>query len=61
VARAVGSDAEAVTVTTLGSLDTGAVDMRTLLIVGSSTTRVISANGRGGRDLVYTLRSYPDD
>jgi precorrin-2 C20-methyltransferase/precorrin-3B C17-methyltransferase len=60
VARAVGSDAEAVTVTTLGALDTGVVDMRTLLIVGSSTTRVISANGRGGPDLVYTPRSYPD-
>ncbi|MEA2178317.1 MAG: precorrin-2 C20-methyltransferase / precorrin-3B C17-methyltransferase [Solirubrobacteraceae bacterium] len=61
VARAVGSDAEAVTVTTLGALDTGVVDMRTLLIVGSSTTRVISANGRGGPDLVYTPRSYPGD
>ena len=59
VARAVGSDAEAVTVTTLGALDPGVVDMRTLLIVGSSTTRIISANGHGGRDRVYTPRSYP--
>ncbi len=67
VARAVGSDAESVTVTTLGALDLDAVDMRTLLIVGSSTTRIISANGAGGRDRVYAapppglslrLRSY---
>jgi len=59
VARAVGSDAEAVTVTTLCGLDVDVVDMRTLLIVGSSTTRIISANGAGGRDRVYTPRSYP--
>ncbi len=59
VARAVGSDKEAVTVATLGSLHLDGVDMRTLLIVGSSTTRVISANGAGGRDRVYTPRSYP--
>jgi precorrin-2 C20-methyltransferase/precorrin-3B C17-methyltransferase len=53
VARAVGSEDEAVTVTTLRELDTGIVDMRTLLIVGSSTTRVTA----GGR--VYTPRRYP--
>jgi precorrin-2 C20-methyltransferase/precorrin-3B C17-methyltransferase len=53
IARAVGSDAEAVTITSLGAVDLGAVDMRTLLIVGSSTTRVM----RGDR--VYTPRSYP--
>jgi precorrin-2 C20-methyltransferase/precorrin-3B C17-methyltransferase len=52
VARAVGSADEAVTVTTLGELDCAVVDMRTLLIVGSSTTRAT-----GG--VVYTPRSYP--
>ena len=52
VARAVGSPEEAVTVTTIGEVDLGVVDMRTLLIVGSSTTRAA-----GGR--VYTPRSYP--
>jgi precorrin-2 C20-methyltransferase / precorrin-3B C17-methyltransferase len=56
VARAVGGDAESVTVTTLGELDVEAVDMRTLLIVGSSTTRVVDAPA-GTR--VYTPRSYP--
>ena len=59
VARAVGSDAESVTVTTLADLDAAVVDMRTLLIVGSSTTTTIPANGRGGQELVYTPRSYP--
>ena len=55
VARAVGAgDAEAITVTTLGELDPGVVDMRTLLIVGSSQTRVIPGTGQ-----VYTPRSYP--
>ena len=48
VARAVGAREEAVTVTTLGGLDADVVDMRTLLIVGSSTTRVI-ANGASPR------------
>jgi precorrin-2 C20-methyltransferase/precorrin-3B C17-methyltransferase len=58
VARAVGSDEESVTVTTLAGLDLDVVDMRTLLIVGSSTTRVVDGNGRA--PLVYTPRKYPD-
>jgi precorrin-2 C20-methyltransferase/precorrin-3B C17-methyltransferase len=53
VARAVGSEAESVSVTTLGALDLEAVDMRTLLIIGSSTTRAV--NG-----FVYTPRRYGD-
>ena len=53
VARAVGSAAESVTITTLADVDPGAVDMRTLVIVGSSATRVTA----GGA--VYTPRSYP--
>jgi precorrin-2 C20-methyltransferase/precorrin-3B C17-methyltransferase len=55
VARAVGGADEAVTVTTLGELDVDVVDMRTLLIVGSSTTRTIA----GPVPLVYTPRRYP--
>jgi precorrin-2 C20-methyltransferase/precorrin-3B C17-methyltransferase len=55
VARAVGGADESVTVTTLGDLDAGTVDMRTLLIVGSSTTRVIA----GDVPRVYTPRRYP--
>ena len=76
IARALGAEEESVAVTTLGSLadpDTGeldAVDMRTLLIVGSSTTRTIpgvrvnddaahvqASNGAPPR--VYTPRRYP--
>ena len=53
VARAVGTAEEQVTVTTLAEADLAAVDMRTLLIVGSSTTRVTP----GGA--VYTPRAYP--
>jgi len=56
VARDVGGSEEAVTVTTLGELDGVAVDMRTLLIVGSSTTRVIE---NGTLPHVYTPRRYP--
>jgi precorrin-2 C20-methyltransferase/precorrin-3B C17-methyltransferase len=55
VARAVGSDAESVTVTTLAEVDLDVVDMRTLLIVGSSTTRIVP----GASPRVYTPRSYP--
>jgi len=58
VARAVGAPEESVTVTTLGELPLDAVDMRTLLIVGSSTTRVL-ASGNGGPPRVYTPRRYP--
>lgn len=51
VARDVGGPEEAVRVTTLGELDPSTVDMRCLLIVGSSRTRV--TNGQ-----VWTPRSY---
>jgi precorrin-2 C20-methyltransferase / precorrin-3B C17-methyltransferase len=57
VARAVGSPEESVTVTSLAGFDAESVDMRTLLIVGSSTTRVVG-NG-GGPPRVYTPRRYP--
>jgi precorrin-2 C20-methyltransferase / precorrin-3B C17-methyltransferase len=57
VARAVGAEDEAVTVTTLRELDPDVVDMRTVLIVGSSTTRILSRPDGGCR--VYTPRRYP--
>ncbi|MCA2226145.1 precorrin-2 C(20)-methyltransferase [Nonomuraea aurantiaca] len=53
VGRDVGGAQESVTVTTLGELDPAQVDMRCLLIVGSSTTRVTA------RGVVYTPRRYP--
>lgn len=57
VARAVGGADEAVTVTTLGEIDLDAVDMRTLLIVGSSMTRAVENDA--GPTRVYTPRRYP--
>jgi precorrin-2 C20-methyltransferase/precorrin-3B C17-methyltransferase len=57
VARAVGTPAERVTVTSLAELDLESVDMRTLLIIGSSRTRVIRS--ASGPSRVYTPRSYP--
>jgi precorrin-2 C20-methyltransferase/precorrin-3B C17-methyltransferase len=57
VARAVGSADETVTVTTLGGMDLETIDMRTLVIVGSSTTRLVAHGDRAPR--VYTPRSYP--
>ncbi|MDF0530570.1 precorrin-2 C(20)-methyltransferase [Tsukamurella sp. 8F] len=55
VGRAVGSDVEEVTVTTLGQLDPDTVDMRCLLIVGSSRTLVTE---RPGGRIVHTPRRY---
>jgi precorrin-2 C20-methyltransferase/precorrin-3B C17-methyltransferase len=57
LARAVGSDEESLTIATLADFDVSAVDMRTLVLVGSSQTRVLrDANGAAR---VYTPRSYP--
>jgi precorrin-3B C17-methyltransferase len=55
VARELGRPDETVTVTTLGALDAEAIDMLTLLIVGSSATRIVR---HGGRDYVLTPRGY---
>ena len=57
VGRAVGTPEQLVTVTTLGGLDPGQVDMRCLLIVGSSQTRVLRTGS--GPDRVITPRRYP--
>jgi precorrin-2 C20-methyltransferase / precorrin-3B C17-methyltransferase len=57
VGRAVGTPEQEVTVTTLGELDPEQVDMRCLLIVGSSQTRVLRT--AGGPDRVITPRRYP--
>lgn len=57
VGRAVGSDAEQIRVTTLGELDPESIDMRCLLIIGSSQTRAVI--GPDGRTRVFTPRRYP--
>ncbi len=57
VAREVGRAEQAARVTTLGALVPEDVDMRTVLIVGSSTTRAfVDSNGR---TWAYTPRRYP--
>ncbi|MCC5581406.1 precorrin-2 C(20)-methyltransferase [Microtetraspora sp. AC03309] len=56
IGRDVGGPEESVRVVELATLDPAEVDMRCLLIVGSSTTRIAD---RGGRPVVYTPRRYP--
>jgi precorrin-2 C20-methyltransferase/precorrin-3B C17-methyltransferase len=57
IGRDVGGPAESVRVTTLAELDPATVDMRCLLIIGSSQTRAV---GRAdGSTFVYTPRTYP--
>ncbi len=50
VGRGVGRDGEVLEVTTLGELDPATIDMRCLLIIGSSQTTVSAAG-------VWTRRS----
>lgn len=57
VGRDVGGPQEDVRVTTLGELDPATVDMRCLLIIGSSQTRAVARSD--GSTFVYTPRSYP--
>jgi precorrin-2 C20-methyltransferase/precorrin-3B C17-methyltransferase len=57
VARDVGRPAETITTTTLGALDPDTVDMRCLLIVGSSRTRTVKR--ADGTTAVWTPRDYP--
>jgi precorrin-2 C20-methyltransferase/precorrin-3B C17-methyltransferase len=59
IGRAVGTDDQRVTVTTLGELDTNQVDMRCLLIVGSSQSRIVNAGSDQAR--VITPRRYPTE
>jgi precorrin-2 C20-methyltransferase/precorrin-3B C17-methyltransferase len=57
VGRDVGGPAESVRVTTLGELDPASIDMRCLLIIGSSQTRAVPRGD--GSTQVYTPRHYP--
>jgi precorrin-3B C17-methyltransferase len=55
-ARAVGRKDERITVTDLTTADPAIVDMATLVIIGSSETRLIERPGAA--PFVYTPRSY---
>ncbi|WP_160108985.1 precorrin-3B C(17)-methyltransferase [Pseudomonas izuensis] len=56
--RDIGRPGQTLRVTTLGELSVDQVDMRTMVLIGSSTTRVIPCPN--GRPWVYTPRSYGD-
>ena len=55
VARNLARDGERIDILTLGALDPAALDMLSLVIIGSSESRALH---RGGRDHVYTPRGY---
>lgn len=57
VGRDVGGPDETVRITTLGALDPATVDMRCLLIIGSSQTRAVTRGD--GTTAVFTPRHYP--
>jgi len=56
LARDLGGADEHVTVTELGTFDAAAVDMRTIVLVGTSMTRTFES--ASGRRFAYTPRSY---
>jgi len=55
IGRNVGRAGEQVTITSLAELDPAGVDMNTLLIIGSSATRVFAQHGQAA---VFTPRHY---
>ncbi|GAA5065047.1 precorrin-2 C(20)-methyltransferase [Streptomyces similanensis] len=58
VARDVGGAEERVRIVPLGELDPAEIDMRTILLVGSSQTRVVRRGD--GAEIVWTPRRYPE-
>ncbi|MFK4546037.1 precorrin-3B C17-methyltransferase [Streptomyces tendae] len=58
VARDVGGADERVRVVRLAELGPAEVDMRTILLVGSSRTRTVRRGG--GEEVVWTPRRYPE-
>ncbi|MEU7052253.1 precorrin-2 C(20)-methyltransferase [Streptomyces eurythermus] len=58
VARDIGGPGERVRIVRLGELDPAEVDMRTILLVGSSQTQVVRR--AGGQEIVWTPRRYPE-
>jgi precorrin-2 C20-methyltransferase / precorrin-3B C17-methyltransferase len=59
IGRDVGGATESVRVTSLAEFDPATVDMRCLLLVGSSRTRAVP--GADGTTRVYTPRHYPGE
>ncbi|WP_405010586.1 precorrin-2 C(20)-methyltransferase [Kitasatospora sp. NBC_01539] len=59
MARDVGGPTERVRTVRLADLDPAQVDMRTLLLIGSSQTRLVQRDD--GTEVVWTPRRYPED
>ncbi|MGG7572768.1 precorrin-2 C(20)-methyltransferase [Streptomyces sirii] len=60
LARDIGGPEESVRTVALTDLDPNQVDMRTLLIVGSSQTEVVRRDDGRDEDVVWTPRRYPE-
>ncbi|MEV4436740.1 precorrin-2 C(20)-methyltransferase [Streptomyces sp. NPDC049585] len=60
MARDVGGPTERIRIVSLGELDPAEVDMRTLLIVGSTQTRRVRRGTDGTEEIVWTPRRYPE-
>ncbi|WP_030740428.1 precorrin-2 C(20)-methyltransferase [Streptomyces sp. NRRL S-31] len=58
VARDVGGSGERIRIVRLANLDPAEVDMRTILLVGSSQTQVVRRGN--GEEVVWTPRRYPE-
>ena len=58
LARAIGRPDERIEITTLAEVDPHKVDMATLVLIGSSETRLIPRPGEATRPWVLTPRSY---
>ncbi|MFE0045558.1 precorrin-2 C(20)-methyltransferase [Streptomyces albireticuli] len=58
--RDVGGPEESVRVVRLGDLDPADVDMRTILLVGSTQTRTVHRGPGDGERIVWTPRRYPE-
>jgi precorrin-2 C20-methyltransferase/precorrin-3B C17-methyltransferase len=58
VARDVGGPGERVRIVTLARLEAAEVDMRTILLIGSSQTRTVRRGN--GEQVVWTPRRYPE-
>lgn len=56
IGRHVGRDGEVITVTRFADIDPDSIDMSTIVVIGSSTTRIVD---RAAGASVYTPRSYP--
>ncbi|MEV5277420.1 precorrin-2 C(20)-methyltransferase [Streptomyces sp. NPDC051993] len=59
VARDVGGPGERVRIVRLAELDPAEVDMRTILLIGSSQTRTVRRGD--GEEIVWTPRRYPEN